>query len=633
MSEEGLQTADPSSIMLELSTSVRKSRGRVGRPPKQPSGDSANVSTIPEPTLASQFDVTVEDENITDKTVPSGKVLLNINVSESVVIAKDSINKQSPTGQVGDNTGPPSPSVPPSVLEPPPPLPPSQPGDPWHLAFQELKFIRQRVQTLDKIERSTEKHTNQLEGVVHRTAQLETTVKSSSSKIKELSDQVSSLKSVVEEQEKTISSLTNLKEEISQKFISLQTMSEDFSKKSSSIRDLKEEFSQQSASNISEMNELIQQQRDQVESFNDITTNFKQEVRSEMESNKKQISNEIHYHSLKYKASSNKLNLVITGLKEDASKAPLTTAKNFFSSTLKIKDVNLDVAYRLGTAPEEGSTYSRPLVVRFPNMADRDKVWKNKTDITEDDGKVIRIQTDVPKRLRDDSQLLRRVAKAASVMPKYSSARVRDYKLTLNGEEYAPDELEKLPEPIRPSTLATPRSDSAVVFFSRHSIFSNHYQSPFKIKGVQFNNMEQFLAYRRAQLSDKNRLVSKALDAQDPAEAKSILNTLKKDHIQEWLNLAPEIAAEGLREKFKQNQYLFDALIATRGLQIGEASRDSTWGIGMPLNDPQVLDHTKWPKKGNLLGRTLMKIREEFRVRSSPSSSPSKQKTKQNQKI
>lgn len=638
------QLADTNSTTMELRASAHKSRERVTLPSQQSSTDTLIVSSTPEPKNFIQDDVPVEIVTLTDNSESADATLLEVRSSKSVELTD---TERGTKGEVGDIRGsmptdgiPPTqaprqilpPVPPPPKQDPPPPLPPSKPEDPWHLTFQELAFIRERVKTLDNIERSTEKHTQQLEGVVRRTVDLESAVEAATARIRELNDEVSTLKSVVAKQDKAITSLSNLKEEFSSKFLSLQAMKEDFSKGSASLNDLKEEFTKNSTNNISEMNDLIQQQRDQVASFNDITKNFKQEVKKDIESSEKKLSKEIRYNSLKYQASSNKLNLVITGLKEDDSKAPLALAKNFFTSTLGIKDLSMDVAYRLGTAPAEGSGYIRPLVVRFPNMADKDKAWKNKKDVTDEDGTTIRVHADLPKRLRDDSQLLRRVARAASNLPKYRSAKVKDYKLCLNGEEYAPDELEKLPEPIRPSTLATPRSDSAVVFFSRHSVFSNHYQSHFRIKGIKFNNMEQYLAYRRAQISDKDYLVSKALDAEDPAEAKSILNTLKKDHADDWKKLAPEIAAEGLRAKFKQNQYLLESLLSTRGLLIGEASRDSTWGIGMPLTDPQVLDHTKWPKKGNLLGRSLMKIRDEIAANSSPRPSPSKPKKKQNEK-
>lgn len=69
---------------------------------------------------------------------------------------------------------------------------------------------------------------------------------------------------------------------------------------------------------------------------------------------------------------------------------------------------------------------------------------------------------------------------------------------------------------------------------------------------------------------------------------------------------------QGLRQKFKQNQNLLKYLKNTQQLKLGEASRDPKWGIGLSLDDPDVLDDTKWTSTGNLLGRSLTKIRQEF---------------------
>lgn len=314
------------------------------------------------------------------------------------------------------------------------------------------------------------------------------------------------------------------------------------------------------------MNELVRTQKAELQSLNDTSRDIKHEIRAEVDHKIEKISDEVKYSSLKSQANSNKLNIVITGLKEDPNTTPLALAKDFLKTTLKIKDLSVGVAYRIGTAPPEDSLYARPLVVKFNDAASRDKVWKLKTDITGEDGRKIRVQADVPKRLRDESQLLHRVAKAAAKLPKYKSPKIKDYKLILHGKEYTPGQLEELPTPIRPSTLATPKSDTTLAFFSCHSVFSNHYQSPFTVKGANFHNMEQFLAYRKAQLADQDHLAYQALHAHDQAEVKSILNKLKNKCGQEWKDQAPIIAAEGIREKFRQNQYLLETLISTRDL-------------------------------------------------------------------
>lgn len=611
------QTADPNSA------SSTEPMERVELPPKQRTGARKNVSDHP----SNNFD---NDSSLVNVNTPNNEGIRNEDSQTSEQLLEKTKRESRPKKQVGDNKGnSPSLSHETSTQDDPLPkstLPTTKPEDPWFPAFQELQEIRKSMVTSAVFEQTSNLHTQQLADVAQRTSKLEADLDSTTTTVTDLGKEIITLKSIIAKQGDTICSLQQEKEA-----------------HSNSLKVVKEDFERKTQETIAQMNGLVQEQRDQITNFLDQTNVMKQGMMSEMDDKVEKVSQEVKqtssdlkdqitqvsedfkYDKLKSQARSNKLNLVITGLQEDSTKTPLASAKDFFSSTLKIKGLQLDVAYRLGSTPPPDSSYARPLVVRFPTVAHRDKVWYNKVEITEEDGQKIRISADLPRRLREDSQLLHRVQKAASKIPKYKSAVVKDYRFYLGGESYAPDDLEKLPELIRPSTLATPKSDAAIAFFSRHSVFSNHYISKFTIKGVTFSSIEQFLAYRKAKYAEQDELASQALDAQNPAEAKSILNRLKKYNPKKWYGKVPEILSESLREKFRQNQYIFEILINSRGLQLGEASKDTRWGIGMTITDPQVLDVTKWHPNGNLLGRTLMNVREEFRKQTSPHATPSKQ--------
>lgn len=98
----------------------------------------------------------------------------------------------------------------------------------------------------------------------------------------------------------------------------------------------------------------------------------------------------------------------------------------------------------------------------------------------------------------------------------------------------------------------------------------------------------------------------------DPSEHKKALNQLKEAVPVKWAATVEETLLKGLRAKFGQNEFLNKLLIATYPWRLGEASRDPTWGTGFPLHDEKVLNHNEWNAEGNLLGRSLEKIREEF---------------------
>ena len=54
-------------------------------------------------------------------------------------------------------------------------------------------------------------------------------------------------------------------------------------------------------------------------------------------------------------------------------------------------------------------------------------------------------------------------------------------------------------------------------------------------------------------------------------------------------------------------------LLSTDERVIGEATSEDPWGVGMRLNNPEVLNQTKWKGKSNLIGQILMNIRDQLR--------------------
>lgn len=141
---------------------------------------------------------------------------------------------------------------------------------------------------------------------------------------------------------------------------------------------------------------------------------------------------------------------------------------------------------------------------------------------------------------------------------------------------------------------------------------SNHHLSDFKIDDKVYHSVEQYLAVTRVTLAKRPALISRARKAQDPVQAKHILDALKEDHKQEWDEKVEDVILRGLRAKFSQNRSLREKLSNTGKLKLGEASKNPRWGIGLELGDPEVLNQEKWLESGNLLGKSLMKIRDKI---------------------
>lgn len=421
------------------------------------------------------------------------------------------------------------------------------------LKLSELKDIKKQV---NKIEATTTSLAEQLVSVVNRMAKLESNVPSNANKIHETEGELSSLKKAVQKHEQCLSSVASMREEIK---------------------------------------ELAEVAKNQViEVTSDQANQIKAEIMSEVNKQVDKIRHETRCQTFKDQAFHARHNLVITGLAENKDKSTITLARKFITDTLSIKDVTVNSAHRIGSQPIEGSAYARPILVKFNNIMHRNNVWKNRSDITRDDSdKKICIQADLPKTLHEGVQNLYKVAKAASKTKEFESAQIRDYQLELVGKTYQITELEKLPMQLRPSTLAAPSSKTTMAFFSRNSPLSNHYLAKFTIDGRTFHSMEHYLAFQRAVLSENKPLIKKARKAHDPLRAKHILNTLKEDYQEEWNCMLEELTLEGLRGKFSQNLMLKEYLKSTCPLSLGEASKNPVWGIGMDLNDENVLDQAR----------------------------------------
>lgn len=480
----------------------------------------------------------------------------------------------------------------------------------------ELTEIKQQMSKLDKIESTTGSLANKLTGVMNRTSEIETEVRTNAARIREYDDIFASMNATVDKHEQSISS----------------------------INATKDDFSKAKAKAVSDMNKLISIQKDQVESFHatskkvsanimtevdrkiakvqetysssiqDATEVVTKQVMIEVDQRMAKMSRQADFQALKDQAFNSRFNLVVVGLEEDSNKETSDILKDFFANTMKLKNIKFDAAYRIGSSPSGSSnSYARPILVHFPLLPHRNKVWRKRNTMPAESGsQKVRIYADLPKQLRDDVQALYKVAKAANASDDYQTARVRDYKLELDDQVFLPSELEMLPFDIRPSTLAAPRSETVLAFYTKYAVFSNHHPSIFYVDNQKFHSMEQFLAFRRAQLSEQQTLIQRASQAIDPVQAKYILSALREDNTQRWEEMVESVVMEGLEAKFRQNSSMRQYLCSTSPLTLGEASTNPRWGIGMLIDDKNILDLSKWSETGNLLGRSLMKLRSSL---------------------
>lgn len=306
-----------------------------------------------------------------------------------------------------------------------------------------------------------------------------------------------------------------------------------------------------------------------------------------------------------------KRNLMLMGMEEpkegDDEKSKVS---DLLYNRLGVPKPKIEMATRLGASTGK---YPRPILITFKHIDQRFQVWYKKGDLNKNQTQKMWLQEDLPKPLRNELNALQKVQKKAkSLQDKYPEVKIKDFRIKIQGQFYSAKDLEQLPDDLKPSRNSTPQSDNAVAFFGRSSPLSNHHLRKFNIAGRTFTCVEHFLAWQRANTAKDKPLADEVLTMEDPSEHKKILNSLKDKNPEDWEETVESVLLTALRAKFKQNNGLKKFLCDTFPRKIGEASLNTTWGIGISLTNSDVLDTTKWNEHGNRLGKALEKVRNEL---------------------
>lgn len=337
---------------------------------------------------------------------------------------------------------------------------------------------------------------------------------------------------------------------------------------------------------------------------------FQAQVMEKADQHVREVTQEVKDDFIQEQCESRKLNLLFVGLKETEGEDSVKAISTFLKNNMGITGVRIDSAYRLG---KPGGDNPRPILARFPLLPQRQRIWFSKSKIKPTEGTRVWIHEDLPKAAKHVQRTFYRILKKAKSMDgRFEGAHVKGQSLYIDGKAYREENLESLPDVLRPSNLATLQSDNVIVFFGRFSPLSNHHPSAFYLNDQYFACMEQFLAWSRASLAGDRALISRALSKADPIVYKGILNDLRDNKPEEWKKQVDSTALLGLRAKFQQNPALAHYLCSTHPKTLGEASPNKVWGVGFTLTHSDVLQPVKWITNGNLLGRSLMIVREEL---------------------
>lgn len=143
-------------------------------------------------------------------------------------------------------------------------------------------------------------------------------------------------------------------------------------------------------------------------------------------------------------------------------------------------------------------------------------------------------------------------------------------------------------------------------------IFSNWYPCRFTVNGIRYAHTEQYMMAQKALLFLDDDVFQMIMKEISPRKCKSLGRKVRNFDETVWNREREKIMYEGCYAKFSQDPELKDCLLATGSKIIAEASPlDRIWGIGLSADDPKAYDPKQWRGK-NLLGKTLMRVREQF---------------------
>ena len=310
-------------------------------------------------------------------------------------------------------------------------------------------------------------------------------------------------------------------------------------------------------------------------------------------------------------------NIIVRGIGEDDREKETTTRHKVYLELTNVvtndedtKEAKLKMAKKLEIRScKRIDKYvrgrARPISVEFLRKDDVNYILSNKTSLQ----KGIFADKEFPQDVEKKRKTLRPIYTAAKNSKKYQKrCQMENDLLVIKGKRYGVEDMHSLPKSLKPVNVSSKTNDKIYGYFGELNPLSNFYHMPFSLDNKTFHCSEQFIQWKKAELfKDKAAMkrISRAKTGhQCKEEGKNIANY--KNTV--WEKKAKQLCKPGVKQKFMENQFPREVLTQkTRGKRIIECSKDPVWGCGMPLNDDDCLNSTKWTSQG-IMGKMLEEI-------------------------
>lgn len=352
----------------------------------------------------------------------------------------------------------------------------------------------------------------------------------------------------------------------------------------------------------------------------------KQLCKIQLEHEKLQQENKVlKQRLLQIEGQSRRSNLLFDGIAEIQDETWEKTEeilKTFLKNKLDIQEnIDFERVHRLGTVENtadntnnDESKKPRTIIARFSWFKQRDLVWKARTKLNKSN---VWITEDFPPEIKRERQILFPIYRSAYNTPGVNTCSLKVNKLFINNKKYTVDNLNELPNALKPENMCTKTDTNkkVTVFFRKESMLSNFNTSaPIIMKGKSYNCVEQFYQSEKAIFFGDEQRAARIMKAVDPRIQKQLGEQIRCSAAENtrWLDQAKKVMADAVFNKMQQNPLACRTLLNTGENQIGEASRDLIWGTGVPLHYKNATNTNTW-KGQNLLGSIMCQVRSQLK--------------------
>ena len=172
-------------------------------------------------------------------------------------------------------------------------------------------------------------------------------------------------------------------------------------------------------------------------------------------------------------------------------------------------------------------------------------------------------------------KLLRPILKASKQYNEYkNTSRLDGDKLVINGRRYGKNNLQQLPDKLKPMKVSTREDSDTIGFFGELCPFSNFYESEFIWNRYIKHCFEQYIQHQKAKYRRDVATANEIMSCKTALQCKCASRNINNYQAEEWIKFTETECIKDLTAKFDQNPKLKAALLNTGEKALVECSWD-----------------------------------------------------------